>query len=73
MNASKYYFFKTVRIEGRPRLRPLPGQLLDGVQIDPSLNVQADSVMRGISLACASLFPSSSPEGPLQDSTADYQ
>lgn len=47
MNASKYYFFKTVRIEGRPRLRPLPGQLLDGVQIDPSLNVQADSVMRG--------------------------
>lgn len=44
---TRYFFFKTVRIEGRPRLRPLPGQLLDGAQIDPSLNVQADSIMRG--------------------------
>lgn len=43
----KSYFFKTVKIEGRPRLRALPGQLLNGVPVDPSLNVQADSIIRG--------------------------
>lgn len=43
-----FYFFRTVKIEGRPRLRPLPGQKDSmGNPVDESLNVQADSIMRG--------------------------
>ena len=35
-----FYFFRTVKIEGRPRLRPLPGQKDSmGNPVDESLNV----------------------------------
>ena len=45
--AQNYYFFKTVKVGGRQRLRPLPGQKEpSGRHIDESLNVQADSRMR---------------------------
>ena len=45
--AQKFYFFKTVKVGGRQRLRPLPGQMeSSGRHIDESLNVQADSRMR---------------------------
>ena len=45
--AQNYYFFKTVKIGGRQRLRPLPGQKEpSGRHIDEGLNVQADSRMR---------------------------
>lgn len=45
--AKKFYFFKTVRIGGRQRLRPLSGQTDEfGKPIDETLNVQADSHMR---------------------------
>ena len=45
--AQQYYFFKTVKVGGRQRLRPLPGQKEpSGRHIDESLNVQADSRMR---------------------------
>ena len=45
---SKYYFFRTVKIEGRPRLRPLEGQEDEqGNTINHNYNVQADSIMRG--------------------------
>ena len=45
--ATKYYFFKTMRIGGRQRLRPLPGQKdIHGKPIDENRNVQADSQMR---------------------------
>lgn len=43
-----FYFFKTCKVEGRPRLRALPGQCLpQGDPIDVNLNVQADSIIRG--------------------------
>ena len=42
-----YYFFRTVKVGGRQRLRPLPGQKEpSGRHIDEGLNVQADSRMR---------------------------
>ena len=45
--AQNFYFFKTVKVGGRQRLRPLPGQTEpSGRHIDESLNVQADSRMR---------------------------
>lgn len=45
--AQQYYFFKTMKVGGRQRLRPLPGQTEpSGRHIDESLNVQADSRMR---------------------------
>ena len=45
--AQNYYFFKTVKIGGRQRLRPLPGQKEpSGRHIDEGLIVQADSRMR---------------------------
>ena len=45
--AQNYYFFKTVKVGGRQRLRPLPGQKEpSGRHIDEGLNVQADSRMR---------------------------
>ena len=45
--AQKFYFFKTVKVGGRQRLRPLPGQKeQSGRLIDVHLNVQADSRMR---------------------------
>lgn len=44
----KYYFFKTVKVDNRPRLRALPNQTMEtGEAIDTELNVQADSIMRG--------------------------
>ena len=44
---ANFYFFKTVKVGGRQRLRPLPGQKEpSGRHIDESLNVQADSRMR---------------------------
>ena len=44
---ANFYFFRTVKIGGRQRLRPLPGQKEpSGRHIDESLNVQADSRMR---------------------------
>lgn len=43
-----YYFFQTIKEQGRPRLKPLPGQTTPiGEPIEPSYNVQADSIMRG--------------------------
>ena len=45
--AQKFYFFRTVKVGGRQRLRPLPGQKeQSGRLIDVRLNVQADSRMR---------------------------
>ena len=45
--AQKFYFFRTVKVGGRQRLRPLPHQKeTSGRRIDESLNVQADSRMR---------------------------
>lgn len=38
----QYYFFKTMTIDGRERLRAFPGQkMVDGTFIDTTLNVQA--------------------------------
>ena len=45
--AKNYYFFKTMRVSGRQRLRPLPGQKeTSGRHIEDTLNVQADTRMR---------------------------
>ena len=45
--AQKFYFFRTVKVGGRQRLRPLSGQKEpSGRHIDEGLNVQADSRMR---------------------------
>ena len=45
--AKHYYFFKTMRVSGRQRLRPLPGQKeTSGRPIEGTLNVQADTRMR---------------------------
>ena len=45
--AKNYYFFKTMRVSGRQRLRPLPGQKeTSGRPIEDTLNVQADTRMR---------------------------
>lgn len=58
----KHYFFKTVKVEGRPRLRPLPRQTDDnGAPIDSTYNVQADSTMRG-SYPIGTVFGSNSLE-----------
>lgn len=43
----KYYFFKTVMVDGRLRLRPIEGQTDEnGKSIDTSLNVQGSKFMR---------------------------
>ena len=68
----KFYFFRTVKIEGRPRLRPLPGQKDSmGNPIDDSLNVQADSIMRG-SYPIGTTFGSESLELRTHSSTPFY-
>ena len=68
----KYYFFRTVKIEGRPRLRPLPGQKDSmGNTIDESLNVQADSIMRG-SYPIGTIFGSESLELRTHSATPFY-
>lgn len=41
-----YYFFKTMAEKGRNRLRPLAGQVLDGMKVDQTLNVQSDKSIR---------------------------
>lgn len=69
--AEKFYFFKTVKTEGRPRLRPLSGQTMDGSFIDTSLNVQADSIMRG-SYPIGTVFGSDSLEIRTHSSTPFY-
>lgn len=72
MQATKFYFFKTVKIEGRPRLRPLPGQTdSNGEAINESLNVQADSIMRG-SYPIGTVFGSESLELRTHSSTPFY-
>lgn len=43
---TEFYFFKTMTDKGRNRLRPLSGQTLDGVKVDPTLNTQSDKVIR---------------------------
>ena len=69
---AKYYFFKTVKIEGRPRLRPLAGQTDNmGSPIDESLNVQADSIMRG-SYPIGTIFGSESLELRTHSTTPFY-
>lgn len=68
----KYYFFRTVKVEGRPRLRPLSGQKDSmGNPIDESLNVQADSIMRG-SYPIGTIFGSESLELRTHSSTPFY-
>lgn len=49
MGSQKYYFLRTIKVEGRPRLRALPGQVeaVTGTPISTSMNVQADSITRG--------------------------
>lgn len=70
--AQHYYFFKTVKVEGRPRLRPLSGQKDNtGNPIDESLNVQADSIMRG-SYPIGTVFGSESLELRTHSSTPFY-
>ena len=72
MQAAKFYFFKTVKIEGRPRLRPLPGQKdANGESVNESLNVQADSIMRG-SYPIGTVFGSESLELRTHSSTPFY-
>ena len=67
-----FYFFRTVRVEGRSRLRPLPGQKDSmGNPIDESLNVQADSTMRG-SYPVGTTFVSESLELRTHSSTPFY-
>lgn len=66
-----YYFFQTVKIEGRPRLRALEGQDIDGEPVDTSLNVQADSIMRG-SYPTGTIFGSHSLEKRTHSSTPFY-
>ena len=69
---TNFYFFRTVKIEGRPRLRPLPGQKdIVGEPILESLNVQADSVMRG-SYPIGTVFGSESIELRTHSSTPFY-
>lgn len=66
------YFFRTVKIEGRPRLRPLPGQKDSmGNTIDEGLNVQADSIMRG-SYPIGTVFGSESIELRTHSTTPFY-
>ena len=68
----KYYFFRTVKVEGRPRLRPLAGQNDSmGNPIDESLNVQADSIMRG-SYPIGTIFGSESLELRTHSATPFY-
>ena len=68
----KYYFFRTVKVEGRPRLRPLSGQKDSmGNPIDESLNVQADSIMRG-SYPIGTVFGSESLELRTHSATPFY-
>lgn len=43
-----FYFFRTLSEKGRNRLRPLPGQTLDGSKVDQSFNVQSDKTMRSM-------------------------
>ena len=70
--SQNYYFFKTVKIEGRPRLRPLPGQNdAMGNPISEDLNVQADSIMRG-SYPIGTVFGSESIELRTHSSTPFY-
>lgn len=46
--AMAYFFIQSVKVEGRLRLRPIAGQVEpDGAPISTSMNVQADSVIRG--------------------------
>jgi len=68
----QYYFFRTVKIEGRPRLRPLPGQKdTMGNPIEENFNVQADSIMRG-SYPIGTVFGSESIELRTHSSTPFY-
>ena len=68
----QYYFFRTVRIEGRPRLRPLAGQSDPvGNPIEENLNVQADSIMRG-SYPIGTVFGSESLELRTHSTTPFY-
>lgn len=70
--STNYYFFRTVKIEGRPRLRPLPGQREpNGNPVSESLNVQADSIMRG-SYPIGTVFGSESLELRTHSSTPFY-
>ena len=67
-----FYFFRTVKIEGRPRFRPLPGQKDSmGNPVDESLNVQADSIMRG-SYPIDTVFGSESLELRTHSATPFY-
>lgn len=67
-----FYFFKTMTIGGRPRLRALSGQTCsDGTAIDTSLNVQADSIMRG-SYPIGTIFGSESLELRTHSSSPFY-
>lgn len=69
---SKFYFFRTVKIEGRPRLRPLPGQTDEtGNPVNESFNVQADSIMRG-SYPIGTVFGSESLELRTHSTTPFY-
>lgn len=45
---SKFYFFKTMTDKGRSRLRALKGQTIDGIEVDQTLNVQADKAIRSM-------------------------
>ena len=68
----KFYFFRTVKVEGRPRLRPLMGQNDSmGNPIQENLNVQADSIMRG-SYPIGTVFGSESLELRTHSSTPFY-
>lgn len=58
---AEFYFFKTVVEKGRNRLRPLSGQKLDGVDVDTTLSVQSDKVIRA-TYPIGTVFGSSSLE-----------
>ena len=70
--AQKFYFFRTVKVGGRQRLRPLSGQKEpSGRHIDEGLNVQADSRMR-VDYPLGTVFGSESLELRSLHSTTFY-
>lgn len=78
-----YYFMRTVTEKSRTRLRALPGQDVDGISIDSTLNVQAEKPIRTMypigtvfgtdSLTLASMFYVAGKIYPMLSDTEAYR
>ena len=69
---NRYYFFRTMRVDGRDRLRPLAGQTdNEGNPIHQELNTQADKKMRD-SYPVGTVFGSTMCEFRTKTQTAFY-